>query len=319
MIIFIIGITIIIMPYFLINIELYGDDKMVLDYGEKYSEPGYRGNILSDDITSEIKVSDNIKDDVGTYIVKYNYKALFYNKTKERIVQVSDLSGPKITLEGDKNIEVTINTEYKEPGFTAIDNLDGDLTKEVKVSDNIDTLTLGDYVVEYEVVDNTGNKTTVKRNVKVERKRPTQMSIKDYTLKDWYQDAYLKQTKDMGDEYYNSFKIVGDSNIMNLYLTGNLKGENAWAIPCLHAESMFTTELNIYGLGIKIKLLDAVEKYKPKRIIIDFGTFSTSWIKEDVFLKNANAMIDKIQEINPDTEIVLNLVKIQLINIIFIF
>ena len=293
------------MPYFLINIELYGDDKMVLDYGEKYSEPGYRGNILSDDITSEIKVSDNIKDDVGTYIVKYNYKALFYNKTKERIVQVSDLSGPKITLEGDKNIEVTINTEYKEPGFTAIDNLDGDLTKEVKVSDNIDTLTLGDYVVEYEVVDNTGNKTTVKRNVKVERKRPTQMSIKDYTLKDWYQDAYLKQTKDMGDEYYNSFKIVGDSNIMNLYLTGNLKGENAWAIPCLHAESMFTTELNIYGLGIKIKLLDAVEKYKPKRIIIDFGTFSTSWIKEDVFLKNANAMIDKIQEINPDTEIVL--------------
>ena len=47
MIIFIIGITIIIMPYFLINIELYGDDKMVLDYGEKYSEPGYRGNILS--------------------------------------------------------------------------------------------------------------------------------------------------------------------------------------------------------------------------------------------------------------------------------
>jgi len=305
MILLLSGLIMFFVPYFLINIELYGDKKMILDYGEKYSEPGYYGNLISDDITNDIEVINNIKDDIGIYEVNYKYKLWIYTKTVKRIVEVNDLSAPKIELTGGENYEVTINTKYVEPGYSAIDNLDGDITEKVNVTNNVDTSVLGDYVVNYDVTDSSGNKATVKRNVKVERLRPTQMSIKDYTLAGWYDDAYLSETKDMGDKYYDSFKIVGDSNIMNLYLNGYLKGNNAWAIPCLHAESMFTKELNIYGLGIKIKLMDAVTKYKPNRIIINFGSFSTSWIKEDVFLKNANNVISRIKEIKPDAEIIL--------------
>ncbi len=304
-ILFLLGIVLISLPYFLINIELYGDKMMILDYGEKYSEPGFSGNLLSDDITKEIEVTNDIKEEVGTYHVKYKYKLWIFTKTINRTVEIKDLSCPKIKLTGGENYEVTINTKYIEPGFTATDNMDGDITNNVQVTNNIDITKLGDYLVTYEVTDKSGNSTSIKRNVKVERLRPTQMNLEEYTLDGWYQDAYLSETKDMGNNYFDSFKFVGDSNTMYFYTQGYLKGINAWAIPCLHAESMFTKELNIYGLGIKIKLLDAVKKYKPKRMVINFGSFSTSWIKEDVFLKNANELLDKIKEINPDTEIIL--------------
>lgn len=291
--------------YLLISIKLYGDKKMILDYGEKYSEPGFKGSFISSNITKDIKVTDNIKKDIGTYYVKYKYKFLIFSKTIKREVEVKDLTGPKIELVGDGNYEVTINTEYVEPGYKALDNKDGDLTDKVKIVNNIDITTLGDYTIDYEVTDNAGNNSKVTRKVKVERLRPTQMSLEEFTLDGWYEDDKLGLTKDMGNSYFDSFKIIGDSNIRRFYLYGYLKGVNAWAVPCLHAESMFTQELNIYGLNTQIKLLDAVEKYKPQRMIIYFGTFSTSWIKEDVFLKNANELLDKIKEISPETEIVL--------------
>ena len=305
LIFFIFGIAFIIMPFFLININLYGDETIVLDYGEKYSEPGFRGDILDSDITKDIKMNDNIGKNVGSYTVNYIYRSLLYNKKVTRKVEVRDLSKPTITLVGDENFEVTINTKYVEPGYQAIDNLDGNVTDKVIVTDNIDTSKLGDYKVTYEVTDNAGNKETVTRNVKVERVRPTQMSIKDYTLEGWYSDVYLTKTKNKGDTYFDKIKLVGDSNLMYFYQYGLSKDGNTWAIPCLHAESMFTKKLNVYGTGQEMKLLDAVTKYKPEIILINFGSFSTSWIKKDVFLKNANDLINKIKELSPDTKIIL--------------
>ena len=55
MILIVLGIVLTIIPYFLINLHLYGDKIMVLDYGEKYSEPGYKGNVLNNDTTFFIK------------------------------------------------------------------------------------------------------------------------------------------------------------------------------------------------------------------------------------------------------------------------
>lgn len=305
LILFLLGVILIITPHMLINIELYGDYKMTLDYGEQYSEPGFRGYLMSDDITDDIEIISDLDSSVGIYSIKYKYKVLLLTKTVERIVEVKDLSGPKISLLGDDNYELTINTEYHEPGYSAIDNLDGDITDKVQIINEIDMQKLGDYIVKYEVSDSSGNRTSVERKIKVERPRPTQMTLKEYTLDGWYEDAYLKKTSDKGDSYYNSFKMVGDSNTMYSYNYGYIKKNNAWAVPCLHAESMFTKELNIYGSGVKIKLLDAIKKYKPQRLIINFGSFSTSWIKQDVFLNKANELIDAIKEIKPDIEIIL--------------
>lgn len=296
---------IILSPFMFIDIKLIGNKKIQLDYGEKYSEPGFKAYMFNKEITDEIKVKNNIKQNIGNYEVSYSYKFLIYKIKRTRKIIVSDLTGPEITLKGDKELSVTIDTKYEEPGYEAIDKLDGDLTENVKVTNNVDITKLGDYEVIYEVKDKAGNVSKEIRKVKVEKLKPTQMSIKDYTLDGWYDSVKLKETKNYGNEYFNKITMVGDSNIMNMYLNGYLNGLRAWAIPCLHAESMHSIEINLYGLGIKMKLLDAVEKYKPETMILNFGTFSTAWISEETFIKKANAMIEQIKEKSPNTKIIL--------------
>ncbi len=298
-------IFILLSPLFFINIKLIGNNSMSLDYGEHYSEPGYIGKIFNKDITDKVKVVSNVSDSIGNYKITYSYSFLLYKVKKVRKVTVSDLSGPELILEGDKSLSITIDTEYKEPGYKAEDKLDGDVTDKVEVTNNIDIHTLGDYEVIYEVSDSSGNKTKEVRQVKVERLKPTQMSIKDYTLDGWYDEVKLKDTGDAGDDYFNKLVIVGDSNIMNMYGSGLIKSGKAWALPCLTSESMHTTAINIYGTSKKMKLLEAVEEYKPEIMVISFGTFSTNWITEEVFLDKANALIERIKEISPDTKIIL--------------
>ncbi len=294
-------------PYLFVNIKLYGDKSMTLDYGEKYSEPGYKARMFGNNITKKVKIDSNVADKLGKYRIIYKYKYKFALIPVIRIRQVyrEDITGPKIELlEGD-NFEVTINTEYVEPGYKAIDNLDGDVTSKVKVEGTVDVKTLGDYELTYTVKDKTGNVSKKVRTVKVEKLRPTQMSLKEFTLDGWYDEVKLKETSSKGENYYNSLKMIGDSNTMIMYNYGYIKAGNAWAVPCLHAESMFTTKLNIYGTGEATLLLDAVKKYKPAKIILNFGTFSTAWISQETFMKNANNLLDKIKELSPDTKIAL--------------
>lgn len=295
----------ILSPFIFINIKLIGDKRIELDYGEKYSEPGFKAYMFNKEITDKIKINNNIKEDIGNYKVTYSYQFFIYKIKRTRKVTIADLTGPEITLKGDKELSITINTKYEEPGYEAIDKLDGDLTKNVIVTNNIDITKLGNYEVVYEVKDNAGNISKEIRKIKVEKLKPTQMSIKDYTLDGWYDSVKLKKTKNYGDEYFNKITMVGDSNTMNMYLNGYLNGLKAWAIPCLHAESMHSIEINLYGLGKKMKLIDAIEKYKPETIILNFGTFSTAWISEETFIEKANQMIEQIKEKSPNTKIIL--------------
>lgn len=292
-------------PFLFIDIKLIGNKVIDLDYGEKYSEPGFKAYLFNKDITDDIKVSNNVKEDIGSYEVVYSYNFLFYNIKRVREIKVSDLSGPKITLKGDSELSITINTNYNEPGYEAIDKLDGDLTDNVKVTNNIDITKLGEYEVIYEVKDKEGNSSKVIRKVKVEKLKPTQMSVDEYSLDGWYDEVKLKETPNKGNEYFNRITMVGDSNTMNMYLTGYLTGQRAWAVPCLHAESMRNTNINLYGLGKQMLLINAVDVYKPEILILNLGTFSTAWIGEDVFLENANQTIKDIKEKSPNTKIIL--------------
>lgn len=292
-------------PLIFINIKLIGDENIIVNYGDKYSESGYKLKVFGKDLTKEVKVIDNIKDDIGHYEVEYSYKFLFYNVVRNRKVEIKDIRGPKIELVGGNSVDVVINEEYKELGYTAVDNNDGDVTGSVKVSKNIDTSTLGEYYVNYEVTDNNGNTTIKKRVVNVVRKSPSQMSISEYTLDGWYDDIKVLKTDNKGDNYFNSIIIVGDSNMKNMYEYKLIKSGNSWAIPCLHAESMHYTALNIYGTGTTMTLIDAVKKYKPEKIILNFGSFSSLWISEDIFVAQASSMIEKIQKESPDTQIAL--------------
>ena len=152
------------------NIELDGDKEIVLSLGSDYQESGYKANDNYDgELTDKVEITNNIdKNKIGEYKVNYLVKDSSNNKTEvERIVKVIDNIPPVISLKGSRNITVKVNGNYEEDGYTASDNLDGDITNKVKVSRNIDFNKVGTYSIYYEVEDSSNNKTTISRTINV--------------------------------------------------------------------------------------------------------------------------------------------------------
>ncbi len=79
-----------------------------------------------------------------------------------------DTEAPVITLIGDNPLEIKLGSTYSEPGATATDNNDGDISSNIVIKSNVDTSTVGTYTVTYDVIDTAGNQaTTVTRQVNV--------------------------------------------------------------------------------------------------------------------------------------------------------
>lgn len=62
-------------------------------------------------------------------------------------------SKPRITILGDSEITLYEGDVYNEPGFTGYDNEDGDITKNIIVTNNVDFNTSGTYFITYSLVD----------------------------------------------------------------------------------------------------------------------------------------------------------------------
>lgn len=78
-----------------------------------------------------------------------------------------DVTPPVITLEGSAEMMIPNGFIYNEPGFTAIDDVDGDITANVVVTNNINKDVDGHYTVNYSVKDAAGNEGTKQRKVQV--------------------------------------------------------------------------------------------------------------------------------------------------------
>ena len=293
-IVFVLGLSLLFLPYLFINIRLIGSDEITIDYSEKYSEPGYKASFFGNNITERVKVKDNIGKDIGTYFVYYKYNWLFLTKSIKRKIIVWDISPPKIELKGSNPYTMYVGDKYDELGYKATDEYDGDITKKVEIKNNIDASKAGKYEVTYKVSDSSGNKKEVKRTVNVEKRKVVLEITSDYMTNENSKGADLSQVV-----------FVGDSNIMNMLSTGFLTGKQAWYLPCITSESYFNKKLHI-GYSEELLLLDAVKKYKPKTMILNLGTFSTNWISTDVFLNKSNELIEKIKTTSPDTRLILS-------------
>lgn len=67
-------------------------------------------------------------------------------------------SVPVITIKGDAKITITVGTTYTDPGATATDSVDGDITSKIVVVNPVDTSKVGTYIITYNVTDSAGNK-----------------------------------------------------------------------------------------------------------------------------------------------------------------
>jgi pimeloyl-ACP methyl ester carboxylesterase len=74
---------------------------------------------------------------------------------------------PVLNINGDINEFVQQNSIFIDPGVTATDTEDGNLTSKIVISGNVDTSKLGDYVLNYSVTDSGAMSTSKTRKVRV--------------------------------------------------------------------------------------------------------------------------------------------------------
>jgi len=79
----------------------------------------------------------------------------------------ADLTVPVITLTGNSPMTLTKGTAFTDPGATAIDNKDGDITASISTAGTVNVNLVGSYRVVYTVVDAAGNTGTKTRIVNV--------------------------------------------------------------------------------------------------------------------------------------------------------
>jgi hypothetical protein len=83
-------------------------------------------------------------------------------------VAQTDFTPPVITLKGEEYVTLSRNSSFEDPGATAIDNVDGDISNRIQVSGTIDSTKFGLYNLVYTVSDRAGNQAVpVVRNVEV--------------------------------------------------------------------------------------------------------------------------------------------------------
>lgn len=150
------------------HIVLNGDENIIIYQGANFIDPGYTAYDNSKhDLTSQVTVKENLdSQSIGTYTIVYS----LHNSSKTRTVTVIDRPTiiTVIYLNGDKNMTLKVGDTFTDPGYSAIDAIDGDITSKVTVEGAVNTSQKGVYRIIYSVVNSEGVTTTETRMVTVE-------------------------------------------------------------------------------------------------------------------------------------------------------
>ena len=127
-------------------------------------------DVFEGDLTAKL-TTDNPVDTSkpGEYVVTYRVSDGAGNEgVLTRKVTVSDTIAPTLVLIGDTAVSHEGGTDYTDAGVTATDSFEGDLVAKVQVTGSVDTTTLGEYTLTYDLSDAAGNSAaTVIRKVTV--------------------------------------------------------------------------------------------------------------------------------------------------------
>ena len=146
----------------LITIKLNGDSVIEVEVNSKYKELG--ASVLG--TTKNYTIDGSIDTSkLASYTLTYNVKTLITRSIERRIIIV-DKTSPEINLT-DGDITLYTYQQYVEPGFTTIDNYDGDITDKVDIISNVNTNVVGEYEITYSVEDSSGNQQKATRKVYV--------------------------------------------------------------------------------------------------------------------------------------------------------
>lgn len=149
---------------FNVEVTLHGPEEIILEYGNTYTEPGAEAlfsgtRLLTDGVAIPVRIEGKVDvGRVGTYEIHYIAQHERWKCEKIRKVQIMDTTCPRIWLAETPGSYVIPGQEYREEGFMARDNYDGDLT------DQVVKTVMHDKII-YTVADSSGNMDEVERPI----------------------------------------------------------------------------------------------------------------------------------------------------------
>ncbi len=148
------------------EVTLLGDESLIVDDIEDFEDPGVSAMDNCDgDLSAEARTELTAVNDY-TYTLTYSVSDAAGNESSAtREVIVRDVTPPEITLVGKEAFAVDRNGEFTDPGVTAIDDRDGDITDRVVVDGEVNTAKSGTYTLTYKVADSFDNTAEVTREV----------------------------------------------------------------------------------------------------------------------------------------------------------
>ncbi len=151
-------------------------------------------------------------------------------------LSIVDITAPIITLTGQASITLLQDTDYQEPGATATDNIDPEIT--VIITGTVDNTTVGDYTITYSATDQAGNTSTVTRTITIREPKPfitTWKTDNEGTITG-QNSIYIGTTEN--DYNYNYNVDWGDESISE-NITGNIS--HTYAAPGTYTVSISGT------------------------------------------------------------------------------
>ena len=159
-------------------ITLVGEATITVEQNASFTDPGATA---TDDVDGDISDQINVAGAVdtatpGTYTLTYSVGDAAGNAaapvTRTVVVTeapVADTPPPVISLVGEATITLEAGETFTDPGATATDDVDGDISDQINVAGAVDTTTPGTYTLTYSVGDAAGNAAEpVRREVVVE-------------------------------------------------------------------------------------------------------------------------------------------------------
>ena len=268
-------------------ITLNGLSEMNVSIGNAYVEEGYIATDDCDgDITDRVVVEGSVDTTKpGNYSIEYQVKDTYGNVASvTRNVCVADFEAPVIALKGEKNQYIKIGSEYVESGFSATDNVDGDMSANVEVSGSVDVSKIGLYTISYKVTDSSGNTTVVKREVYVYEKQVQSNTVNPgnkvvYLTFDDGPGPYTEKLLNILDKYgvKATFFVTGQRlGYKNMIGEAYRRGHTVALHTYSHQYSIYSSEATYYADLKKIEdICIAQTGVKPTIVRFPGGTSNT--------------------------------------------
>ncbi len=169
------------------TIKLKGEKVMTVEKGGTFEDPGVESvsdnvdSLTKEQVKKRYEYFDGEKTSIvgsvntnqeGVYIIYYELLDTRGNKgVAARTINVVQVNkkAPVITLKGEETLTYAKGDYYVEPGVTAKDEVNNDLTSQIITIHSLNLKITGTQIVKYFVIDKDGNIGSNTRTIKVER------------------------------------------------------------------------------------------------------------------------------------------------------